>query len=72
MHVLEIWGTDGTWTITDITQVRFEKVVLKNSKNCGKWYSRAGSCVQNVGEVKYYIGQHGVFIRLCGWERIKR
>jgi hypothetical protein len=53
-------------------QVRFVKRVLKSSKNCGKRYSRVGSCVQNAGEAKYCIGQHGVVIRLCGWERIKR
>jgi len=25
MHAVEIWGTDGTWAITDIMQVRFVK-----------------------------------------------
>lgn len=29
MYTVEIWGTDGTWAITNIMQVRFVKRVLK-------------------------------------------
>jgi hypothetical protein len=32
MHVVEIWGTDGTWAINDIMQVRFVKRCLKIRK----------------------------------------
>jgi hypothetical protein len=37
------------------------------AKNTAEWET-----VQKAGEVKYCIGQHGVVIRLCGRERIKR
>ena len=42
MYAVEIWGTDGTWAVTDIMQVKFVKKMLKKFEKLRQMVQQSG------------------------------